>query len=77
MTAIEIDTYRKKLDAMRSRLDLREIELRDEVFHGAGGENAGDLSVAPIHPADVGDFETEAVVNQGLAINGGISSPGY
>jgi DnaK suppressor protein len=69
MKTSEVDSYRRKLQAMRNRLDAREIELRDEVFHGAGGDSVGDLSVAPIHPADLGNFEFEAVVNQGLAVN--------
>src|ERR1019366_7309152 len=62
-------TYRKELHAMRSRLDQQVAALRDEASHDAGGENAGDLSNAPIHPADRGSQEAEAVINVTLAEN--------
>jgi DnaK suppressor protein len=61
--------YRNELHAMRLRLDEQVAELRDEASHGAGGEDVGDLSNAPIHPADRGGQESEAVVNTGLAAN--------
>lgn len=64
-----LDRYRDKLHALRSRLDGQAAELRDEACHGAGGDNVGDLSTAPIHPGDVGGQETEAVVNLALAEN--------
>lgn len=66
---VKFDSFRQQLHAMRSRLDERITELRNEACHGAGGENAGDLSAAPIHLADAGGQETEAVVNLGLAEN--------
>lgn len=60
---------RKALHAMRKRLDEEVAALRDEASHDAGGENAGDLSNAPIHQADRGGQETESVINVGLAEN--------
>ena len=66
---LELDVYRRKLHAMRRRLDARAEELRDEACHAASGEDVGDLSNAPIHPADRGGAEVEAVVNLGLAAN--------
>jgi RNA polymerase-binding protein DksA len=54
---------------MRSRLDERAAELRDEACHTSGGDNVGDLSNAPIHQADRGDQEAETVVNLLLAEN--------
>lgn len=66
---LELDTFQKKLHAMRGRLDERAPRLRDEAFHGAGGESIGDLSNAPIHLANRGSQEAEAVVNLALAEN--------
>jgi RNA polymerase-binding protein DksA len=66
---LQFNTYREKLHALRSRLDERAPELRDEAFHGAGGESTGDLSNAPIHQADRAGQESEAVVNLGIAAN--------
>jgi RNA polymerase-binding protein DksA len=65
----QLNAFREKLHAIRSRLDARAPELRDEAFHGAGGESTGDLSNAPIHQADRAGQETEATVNLGLAEN--------
>jgi DnaK suppressor protein len=64
-----LDYYRNKLHALRSRLDHRVDSLREEALHGAGGESSGDLSNAPIHMADRGNAESEAVVNLRLAEN--------
>ena len=69
MTAHQLDKYRKKLHALRASLDDHVASLRDEVCHGAGGEDAGGLSNAPIHLADLGGQESAAVVNVGLAMN--------
>lgn len=66
---LQINKYRKILDALQSRLDARATESRDEAFRGAGGENVGDLSNAPIHLADHGSQESEATVNLALAGN--------
>ena len=60
--------YREELHAMRHRLDEQEATLRSEACQGAEGEN-GDLSNAPIHAAERGSQETEAVVRAGLAEN--------
>jgi DnaK suppressor protein len=66
---LQLNTYREKLHALRGRLDARAPELRDEAFHGAGGESTGDLSNAPIHQADRAGQEAEATVNLALAEN--------
>jgi DnaK suppressor protein len=66
---LQLDKYQEKLHALRGRLDARAPELRDEAFHGAGGESTGDLSNAPIHQADRAGQEVEAMVNLGLAEN--------
>jgi DnaK suppressor protein len=69
MLTHELNRYREKLHALRTRLDKLATHLRDEAFHGAGDEDSGDLSHAPIHQADQGGQEAEAVVNLGLAEN--------
>jgi len=66
---LQFNKYREKLHALRGRLDENVPELRDEAFHGAGGESTGDLSNAPIHQADRAGQEAEAVVNLGIAEN--------
>jgi RNA polymerase-binding protein DksA len=63
------ERFREELHAMRKRLDDRAPELRDEAFRGAAGQDTGDHSVAPIHPADLGNQEAEAAVNLELAAN--------
>ena len=60
--------YQQELHAMRHRLDEQEAALRGEQGQGAEEEN-GDLSIAPIHAAERGSQETEAVVRAGLAEN--------
>jgi RNA polymerase-binding transcription factor DksA len=69
LTNHELDRFREKLHALRAALDERAPSLRDEASHGAGGEDAGGLSNAPIHLGDVGSQEAEAAVNVGLAEN--------
>lgn len=69
LTAHQFDSYRKKLHSLRANLDARAASLRDEASHGTGGEDAGGLSNAPIHLADLGSQEAGAVVNLGLAVN--------
>jgi RNA polymerase-binding protein DksA len=69
LTAHQLDEYRERLHAMRASLDERAEALREEASHGAGGEDAGGLSNAPIHLADLGSQEAGAVVNVGLAAN--------
>lgn len=50
-------------------MDDRLSSVRADALHGAGGEDNGEPSIAPTHPADVGDQELNAVVNVGLAAN--------
>jgi DnaK suppressor protein len=69
LTADQLDVYRKKLHALRANLDDRAPSLREEACHGAGGEDAGGLSNAPIHLGDLGSQEEGIVVNLGLAAN--------
>lgn len=67
-TAHQLVRYRKILHTMRADLDDRVSSLRDEACHGAGGEDAGGLSNAPIQPGDLGSQEAAAVVNVGLGV---------
>ena len=43
--------------------------LRNDAAHSVGGEDAGGLSNAPIHLADLGSQQAATVVNLGLAVN--------
>jgi RNA polymerase-binding transcription factor DksA len=61
MTKPELETYRKMLQALRSRLKGDVSHLANEALHSTGGEGSGGLSNAPLHPADLGtdNFEQE------------------
>jgi RNA polymerase-binding transcription factor DksA len=69
LTAHQLDKYRKQLHQLRADLDARAASLREEACHGAGAEDAGGLSNAPVHLADLGSQEAGAVVNVVLAVN--------
>ena len=69
LSAHQIGSFRQRLHAMRADLDDRSASVRGEALHGAGGEATGEPSAAPVHLADVGNQELEAVVNLGLAAN--------
>ena len=57
----DLETYRKMLQALRSRLKGDVSHLANEALHSTGGEGSGGLSNAPLHPADLGtdNFEQE------------------
>ena len=67
---LKFNLCRKKLHALRSRLDACAPRLRDEAFHGAGGESAGDLSNTPIHQGErispFATFRTEFQIEPGI-----------
>lgn len=69
LTAHQFDRFGKKLHALRARLDTRAESLRADACHGAGAEDAGGISNAPIHLGDLGSQEEAVVVNLGLAMN--------
>lgn len=69
ITAQQLDSFRKKLQWLRANLDVRAASLRDEAFHGVGGEDSGGSSHAPLHLADLGSEEAGVAVNLELAAN--------
>lgn len=69
LTQHQVNDFRKQLHQMRARLDERADSVRSDACHGAGAEDAGGLSNAPVHLADLGSQEAGAVVNVGLAVN--------
>jgi DnaK suppressor protein len=61
MTKAELDTFRRRLLALKKRLGGDLNALEEEALRPAGGEAAGGLSDVPVHPADLGSdtFEEE------------------
>lgn len=59
--------WRDILLRLRDRLDADAAQVRAEATHSCGGESAGGLSNRPLHPADLGNRETEETVAIGLA----------
>jgi len=58
----QIEKYRRRLQELARRHDGELASLREET-HGVGGESGGNLSNAPIHPADLGTAYHEEEVN--------------
>src|SRR5215467_505909 len=61
MTKADLDSYRRSLLALRTRLSGNISHLSEEALRTAGGESSGSLSNTPIHMADLGtdNFEQE------------------
>ncbi|HEV3444754.1 MAG TPA: TraR/DksA C4-type zinc finger protein [Gemmataceae bacterium] len=61
----EIERYRRRLLALQKHLSKDVAELEEEAMHPVGGENSGNLSDVPVHPADLGtdNFEEELDLN--------------
>jgi len=61
MTKPDLETFRKTLVALRTRLKGDVSHLANEALHANGAEGGGGLSHAPLHPADLGtdSFEQE------------------
>ena len=69
MTKAELDTFRERLLALRSRLNGDVSHLADEALKARGGEASGSLSNAPLHPADLGTDNYEQEFTLGLLQN--------
>lgn len=70
MTA-DLERYRRQLEELSHRLEGNISSLREEALRGAGGEASGNLSNAPLHPADLGSDQFGQETNLGLlAIEG-------
>jgi RNA polymerase-binding protein DksA len=61
MTKAEMQSYRRRLLALKKRLGGDLSALEEEALHPVGGEASGGLSDVPVHPADLGtdNFEEE------------------
>jgi DnaK suppressor protein len=69
MTKADLESYRKKLVALRTRLRGAVSNLAGEALHSTGGEGSGGLSNAPLHPADLGTDNFEQEFTLGLIEN--------
>jgi RNA polymerase-binding transcription factor DksA len=61
MTKADLQSYKRILLALRSRLNGNISHLAEEALRSNGNENSGNLSHAPLHIADLGSdsFEQE------------------
>src|SRR5947209_16969342 len=69
MTEAEIESYRRRLLALKQRLGTELTELEEEALRPVGGEAAGGLSDVPVHPADLGTDNYEEEVSLDLIEN--------
>jgi RNA polymerase-binding transcription factor DksA len=69
MTHAEMDTYRRHLLALQSRLDGDVEHLADEALRKNQREASGNLSSMPIHMADIGTDNFEQEFTLGLLQN--------
>src|SRR4051812_17939421 len=65
----EIESFRKSLLAIRSRLRGDLEQLTDEALHRNGAESSGNLSNMPLHMADVGTENYDQEFDLGLIEN--------
>jgi DnaK suppressor protein len=61
MTKPDLDNFRDTLKNLQARLSGDVSHLANEALRSGGGEASGNLSNAPLHPADLGtdNFEQE------------------
>lgn len=69
LTANELETYRRQLQALAGRLSREVSQLTEESHHGTGGESSGNLSDVPVHAADLACVEDEETTTLGLLEN--------
>jgi RNA polymerase-binding protein DksA len=69
MTSLELDGYRQRLLNLGSRLRDDHADLAGEALRTAGGEASGNLSNAPLHPADLGTDHFEQEMSLSLLEN--------
>jgi RNA polymerase-binding transcription factor DksA len=69
MRSAEIQTYRRRLAALRARLAGAESQLEEDMHQPSGGETSGSLSNLPVHLADLGSHEYEEEINETLLGN--------
>jgi RNA polymerase-binding transcription factor DksA len=65
MNQADLDTYRQRLLALGRRLNSDLSGVAGEALRTAGGAASGNLSNAPLHPADLGtdNYEQETAVS--------------
>jgi RNA polymerase-binding transcription factor DksA len=65
MTTAEVESYRRRLLAMKKGLGSDLSKLEAEAMHPIGGEAAGGLSDVPVHPADLSaeNYEEEVTLD--------------
>jgi len=66
MTQADLQYFRDKLNELAARLRGDVTGLRQEALRKTGGEASGNLSNAPLHPADLGTDNFEHETNLGL-----------
>jgi DnaK suppressor protein len=66
LTKAAIQSYRRRLLALKKRLGGKLSDLEEEALRPMGGEAGGGLSDVLVHPADVGAEDFEEVVTVGL-----------
>lgn len=71
MTRVEINAFRRRLEALRARLGSTVATLQDEALRPIGSEDSGGLSDLPRHPADRSSDAFEEDVALGLLGNEG------
>jgi DnaK suppressor protein len=59
LTKAEINSYRRRLLALKKRIGADLSELEEEALRPVGGESAGNMSDVPVHPADLGTENSE------------------
>ena len=64
LTKAEINSYRRRLLALKKRIGDDLSELEEEALRPVGGESAGNMSDVPVHLADLGteNYEEEATL---------------
>jgi hypothetical protein len=72
----EIERYRRRLLALQKHLSKDVAELEEEAMHPVGGENSGNLSDVPVHPADLGTDNFEEYLEWNANYRIGAERPG-
>lgn len=69
ITREELETYRRRLLALGSRVCGDRSLLKGEAFQTTGGETSGSFSDTPLHPADLGSHHFEVELSLTLLEN--------
>jgi RNA polymerase-binding transcription factor DksA len=69
MTGAEIQSYGRRLLALKKRLGSDLSEVEEEALRPIGGEASGGLSDVPVHLADLGTENFDEEVSVGLLEN--------